>query len=126
MKFTSPETAQGKRFYARNVERFNSLLLEIRNEARTELAEIDNNVNLRKRSVEKVYSGKPHCCMCGCAGKYSYSTGMAKNEHQVENKASVTRVFNTVMSDDRSEYHADANCVCLDTPTRRYVVYFKK
>ena len=35
-----------------------------------EIKVIDVNPN----NIEKLYIGKPHSCMCGCSGKYYYSS----------------------------------------------------
>ncbi|OGM01486.1 hypothetical protein A3K72_01665 [Candidatus Woesearchaeota archaeon RBG_13_36_6] len=34
----------------------------------------EKKVEFTEEQVESVYSGKPHVCMCGCAGTYYYSS----------------------------------------------------
>ena len=61
------------------------------------------------KDVLKAYSGKPHRCMCGCSGTYSYSKlrqkeggedrGYEVHDDEV-NDARIKRIFNKFYKED--------------------------
>lgn len=82
--------------------------------------------------VMKVYSGKPGC-MCGCNGRYRVASAHVKTAGETRgyeydaddiNDRSVKIIFNKIMKDPGHKFDADANCVYLDTPSRKLVAYF--
>ena len=85
-------------------------------------------------SVTKVYSGKLNSCMCGCGGKYSYSTMGAEQDSpgydvsDMVSDRSVKIIAKKVMSNPNSKI--DGNCMILEDPSAGYagnikVVWFK-
>jgi hypothetical protein len=93
-----------------------------------------------KKNVVSVYSGRPGC-MCGCRGKHSYSKKHRKYSSKergynitVEeiSDVTVTRMINKFEKLIKNGWHNDVhvdelrNYMFFETPTRHYVIYFKK
>ena len=83
------------------------------------------NVN----DVYKVYSGKAGKCMCGCAGKYSYTAnGAVENSPGYDvsdkvNERSVKIIANKVLRS--SNKVVEDNYVFVEQDGRILVAYFK-
>ena len=79
-------------------------------------------------NVYKVYSGKAGKCMCGCAGKYSYTAeGAVKHNPGYEpnvNERSVKIIANKVLRNPNAE--RDGDCVFVEQNGRILVVYLSK
>lgn len=86
-------------------------------------------------TVTKVYNGKLHSCMCGCGGKYSYSTMGAEQDspgYDVSDSISdrsVKIIARKVMSNPNSK--REGNMLILEDPSAGYagnikVVWFKE
>ncbi len=99
-------------------------------------------------NVERVYSGKPGC-MCGCNGKYSYSSTHVEKREDWQGKVSdkavaiaVNKLQNYIQSHteeqlqadiDRDDFSIASDYVCVDIEsekssapsTRRTAIYFK-
>ena len=65
-------------------------------------------------NIEKVYSGRAHKCMCGCAGKYTYAKDSVRGVKIIAKK---------VLSNPNVEYDGDAAFVVDGNRIR--AVYFK-
>ena len=79
--------------------------------------------------VTKAYSGKPDCCMCGCSGKYTVPTHVTASVYDEVSDRSVKYVVNKInellgQNNEENEVDSTVQYVCVDTPTRRYTVYF--
>lgn len=78
------------------------------------------------KKVTKAYSGKHGVCMCGCSGKYWYSS-----QHELPNYITsedvndkqVKRVVNLINA-NLAETDSDTNYVYLQVGNRGYCVYF--
>lgn len=78
--------------------------------------------------VYKVYSGKANKCMCGCAGKYSYTVegavnhnpGYAPNVSERSVKIISKKVFNSPNVQFKNDY------AFVEDQTRILVAYFDK
>ena len=86
-------------------------------------------------NVTKVYSGKLGSCMCGCGGKYSYSTMGAEADSpgydvsDMVSDRSVKLIVNKVLRNPNSKI--DGNMMVLEDPSMGYqgnikVVWFKE
>jgi len=67
-------------------------------------------------AVDKVYSGKPNTCMCGCAGKYF------KNDSKMGPR--VCRHFEHFIGRIQN-LHGNIFTI-VSSPTRQYTIYLKK
>ena len=81
-----------------------------------------------EQQIVKVYSGKANKCMCGCAGKWSY-TAYGAAEHNPGyapnvNERSVKIIAAKVLRDPNKQVDKDANCVFVQENDRVRVVYF--
>ena len=80
--------------------------------------------------ITKVYSGKRGTCMCGCAGKYSYTAhGAAEDSPGYDvsdsvNERSVKIIAKKVLSNPNTD-HSDAGYAVLEKNERVLVVFFK-
>ena len=78
------------------------------------------------QNVYKVYSGKVGVCMCGCAGKYSYTAeGAVKHNPGYEpnvNERSVKIIAGKVLRDPNKIF--EDNCVYVTNGDRILVAYF--
>jgi hypothetical protein len=81
-----------------------------------------------EKQIVKVYSGKNGKCMCGCAGKYSY-TAYGASEHSpgydvsdAVNERSVKTISKKVLSASNKE--VDGDVVYAVEGDRIRVVYF--
>lgn len=78
------------------------------------------------QNVYKVYSGKVGVCMCGCAGKYSYTAeGAVKHNPGYEpnvNERSVKIIAGKVLRDPNKIF--EDNCVYVTKGDRILVAYF--
>lgn len=78
--------------------------------------------------VYKVYSGKVGVCMCGCAGKYSYTAEGAEQHNpgydvsDVVNERSVKIIAGKVLRDPNKIF--EDNCVYVTKGDRILVAYF--
>jgi hypothetical protein len=76
-------------------------------------------------NIEKVYSGKAYKCMCGCAGKYSYNEGVAREDWQgAVSTRSIKIIAGKVLKSADAVQEAD--CTYVIQGNRILVVYFKK
>ena len=82
-----------------------------------------------EKQIVKVYSGKNGTCMCGCAGKYSYTAWGAK-EHppgydvsDAVSERSVKLIAKKVLSASNKE--VDGNVVYSVEGNRIRVVYYE-
>lgn len=82
------------------------------------------------KNVYKVYSGKAGRCMCGCAGKYSY-TAKGAVEHSpgydvsnAVNERSVKIIAGKVMRDPNVQI--DDDCAYVEQNGRVLVAYFSE
>ena len=78
------------------------------------------------KQIVKVYSGKANKCMCGCAGKYSY-TAYGAAEHNPGyapnvNERSVKLIAAKVLHDPNRQ--VDNNIVFVQDGKRIRVVYY--
>lgn len=82
-------------------------------------------------NITKVYSGKAYTCMCGCAGKYSYTAHGAADDgpgYDVEesiNERSVKIIAGKVLRNSNTDY-SDAGYAMLKQGGRVLVVFFKE
>ena len=80
--------------------------------------------------IAKVYSGKLGTCMCGCAGKYSYTASGAITDspgYDVSNSVnerSVRMIANKVIGNANAVN--EDNFVYVEDGNRIRVVYFKE
>src|ERR1035441_4009231 len=74
----------------------------------------DKSISLQ---VSEVYSGRPHVCMCGCAGKYFADQ---KNFAQMARKALDVMQANPALV-ELDKY--DQSALWIDLESRRYCVY---
>ena len=80
--------------------------------------------------IAKVYSGKRRTCMCGCAGKYSYTASGAITDspgYDVSNSVnerSVRMIANKVIGNANAVN--DGNFVYVEDGNRIRVVFFKE
>lgn len=76
----------------------------------------------------KVYSGKAYKCMCGCAGKYSYTLQGAKEHNpgysvdDAISERSVKIIVNRILRDPN--HKRDSDHVYLDKNDRILVAWF--
>ena len=88
--------------------------------------------------VLSVYSGKPHTCCCGCAGKHYYredlieegtkSRGYEVDKEECSNRM-VRRVINILNKDPNTSRHdwgSGNTYYTTDTATRMYTAYLRK
>lgn len=81
-------------------------------------------------NITKVYSGKRGTCMCGCAGKYSYTArGAVENSPGYDvsdsvNERSVKIIAGKVLRNSNTD-HSDAGYAVLEQNGRVLVVFFK-
>ena len=81
-------------------------------------------------NITKVYSGKAGRCMCGCAGKYSYTAhGAAEDNPGYDvsdsvNERSVKLIAGKVLRNSNTDY-SDTGYAVLDQNGRVLVVFFK-
>lgn len=81
-------------------------------------------------NIVKVYSGKDGRCMCGCAGKYSYTaTGAVENGPGYDvsesiNERSVKIIAGKVLRNPNTDY-SDKGYAVLAENGRVLVVFFK-
>ena len=81
-------------------------------------------------NITKVYSGKAGTCMCGCAGKYSYTAKGAVEDspgYDVSdsvNERSVKIIAGKVLRNSNTD-RSDAGYAVLDQNGRVLVVFFK-
>lgn len=82
--------------------------------------------NITLANVKKVYSGRPGC-MCGCNGKWTYSTTAEADcgYEPARSDRSVKIMFNKVMNDPARIVDEDAGCVYVETESRMRAIYFK-
>jgi len=66
--------------------------------------------------VKRVYSGKPHTCMCGCAGKY-----FEKGSNMIPR---VVKHFENFIG--KSENIKDYIFTIITSPTRQYTIYLEE
>jgi hypothetical protein len=80
--------------------------------------------------ITKVYSGKAGTCMCGCAGKYSYTAHGAVNDNpgydvsDKVNERSVKIIAGKVLRNPNTD-HSDAGYAVLEQNGRVLVVFLK-
>ena len=81
-------------------------------------------------NITKVYSGKDGRCMCGCAGKYSYTAhgaaedGPGYDVSDSVNERSVKIIAKKVLSNPNTD-HSDTGYAVLERNGRVLVVFFK-
>ena len=81
-------------------------------------------------NITQVYSGKANRCMCGCAGKYSYTARGAVednpgyNVEDIVNERSVKIIAGKVLRNSNTE--KDTEYAVLEQNGRVLVVFFKK
>jgi hypothetical protein len=81
-------------------------------------------------NIAKVYSGKAGTCMCGCAGKYSYTAHGAVEQNpgydvsDSVNERSVKIIAGKVLRNSNTDYK-DAGYAVLDQNGRVLVVFYK-
>jgi hypothetical protein len=81
-------------------------------------------------NIAKVYSGRAKTCMCGCAGKYSYTASGAVEDNpgydvsDSVNERSVKIIAGKVLRNPNTDY-SDAGYAVLDQNGRVLVVFFK-
>ena len=81
-------------------------------------------------NITKVYSGRAGTCMCGCAGKYSYTArGAVENSPGYDvadsvNERSVKIIVGKVLRNNNTD-RSDAGYAVLEQNGRILVVYFK-
>ena len=82
-------------------------------------------------TITKVYSGKANRCMCGCAGKYSYTAKGAVEDNpgydvsDSVNERSVKIIAGRVLRNRNTDL-SDAGYAVLEQNGRVSVVFFKK
>ena len=80
--------------------------------------------------ITKVYSGKAGTCMCGCAGKYSYTAHGAVNDNpgydvsDSVNERSVKIIAGKVLRNSNTDLK-DPGYAVLEQNGRVLVVFFK-
>ena len=81
--------------------------------------------------VYKVYSGKVGSCMCGCAGKWSYTAKGAVDHNpgydvsDMVNERSVKIIAGKIMRDPNVQFDEfDDGCVFVEQNGRVLVAYF--
>jgi hypothetical protein len=83
--------------------------------------------------IDQVYVGKPHTCMCGCAGKY-YSTNINKKEYwqlhgmksQSDHNKHVLRVLNKVKKNQEKGIEVnDDHIFTVEVGNTQYTIYLK-
>lgn len=97
-----------------------------------------NTQTIDLANVTAVYAGKPDKCMCGCAGKYSFASAhvdrVKKQGHWITDNdvsdRSVKILVNKVNALLANGHVAEIGkgldgdaFVCIETDTRRYVIY---
>ena len=81
-------------------------------------------------NIAKVYSGRAGTCMCGCAGKYSYTASGAVEQNpgydvsDSINERSVKIIAGKVLRNSNTD-HSDAGYAVLEQKERVLVVFFK-
>ena len=81
-------------------------------------------------NIAKVYSGRAKTCMCGCAGKYSYTASGAVEDNpgydvsDSVNERSVKIIAGKVLRNPNTDY-SDTGYAVLDQNGRVLVVFFK-
>ena len=81
-------------------------------------------------NITKVYSGRSRTCMCGCAGKYSYTArGAVENSPGYDvsnsvNERSVKIIAGKVLRNSNTDFK-DPGYAVLDQNGRVLVVFFK-
>ena len=81
-------------------------------------------------NITKVYSGRAKTCMCGCAGKYSYTAHGAVQDNpgydvsDSVNERSVKIIAKKVLSNPNTD-HSDTGYAVLERNGRVLVVFFK-
>ena len=81
-------------------------------------------------NITKVYSGKAKTCMCGCAGKYSYTAhgaaedGPGYDVSDSVNERSVKIIAGKVLRNNNTDT-SDAGYAILEQNGRVLVVFFK-
>lgn len=81
-------------------------------------------------NITKVYSGRAGTCMCGCAGKYSYTArGAVENSPGYDvtdsiNERSVKIIAGKVLRNNNTD-RSDAGYAVLEQNGRVLVVFFK-
>jgi hypothetical protein len=81
-------------------------------------------------NIAKVYSGKAGTCMCGCAGKYSYTAHGAVEDNpgydvtESINERSVKIIAGKVLRNPNTDY-SDAGYAVLKQGGRVLVVFLK-
>jgi hypothetical protein len=81
-------------------------------------------------NITKVYSGKAGTCMCGCAGKYSYTAkgsvedGPGYDVSESVNERSVKIIAGKVLRNSNTDY-SDAGYAVLKQNGRVLVVFYK-
>ena len=81
-------------------------------------------------NIAKVYSGKAGTCMCGCAGKYSYTAHGAVEDNpgydvsDSVNERSVKIIAGKVLRNPNTDY-SDAGYAVLEQNGRVLVVFLK-
>lgn len=71
------------------------------------------------KQIEKIYSGRDHCCRCGCGGKYYYPQDRMFNS--ILKKAMAKMNDSTSQVDDCGQY-INISYGCND---RAYTIYYK-
>ena len=81
-------------------------------------------------NITKVYSGKAGTCMCGCAGKYSYTAhgaaedGPGYDVSDSVNERSVKIIAGKVLRNSNTDY-SDVGYAVLKQNERVLVVFYK-
>lgn len=81
-----------------------------------------------EKQIVKVYSGRPGACMCGCAGKWTYSAFGAREHNpgyavdDTVNERSVKMIAEKVLSSSNQE--VDGDIVYSVEGNRIRAVYF--
>jgi hypothetical protein len=81
-------------------------------------------------NITKVYSGRAGTCMCGCAGKYSYTAkgaaedGPGYDVSESINERSVKIIAGKVLRNPNTD-HSDAGYAVLEQNGRVLVVFLK-
>lgn len=83
------------------------------------------------KNVYKVYSGRAGACMCGCAGKYSYTERAAKRESRAGydvsdsvSERSVKIITGKLLRNPKTKRDKDAGALILEQNGRVLVAYF--
>ena len=77
------------------------------------------SIEFETKNVDKIYSGKPHECMCGCSGTY-YA-----NRENINFIKRVIKKFETFEGEIDNNIDEDTIFTIITSPTRQYTIYLK-